>query len=457
MGQLCNIRLNVTTGFMEEKAAAVHALTALVKNGGFAFLEHLEECWERLIFLWEYPHPLVKMSVAGCFHEFFTLIVDHALHDQPEALPLGADGKHRQYPWAKGVAIGFNENVQRLIDSLFPLYVQAIRGEEDRDSLNVVIDYLVEELKVLGPLSISPSMENLLGAIHEYLKEETSCQRDSEPRDGETRDIGTKHRWISDTVADLIATLAQLFGVDFGPLFGHLLPGMLSFGRETRHPQDQAMVVGCIADCCSRLTDGPSRPNKLEVMNPFSDSIFKFALRIAGAEDVNMRQNALYCVGALSACCDSKCNVAHSAAVLQCVKTYLQLPADGERAQHLVRDNAVSALGKMLISEPQALPTAELLPVFLSALPLTCDFSENQYVYDVVMRFIVEHPSLIQSHIERALGLLGGALSEKDVTNDTKTMIVGCLKKICGDANIKSIVTNLDQVPKDNIMKAVNQ
>jgi len=457
VGQLRTIRLNVTTGFMEEKAAAVHALTALIKNGGFAFLEHLEECWERLTFLWEYPHSLVKMSVAGCFHEFFTLIVDHALHDEAAAVPLAGDAKHRQYPWAQGVAIGFNDNVQRLIDGIFPLYVQAIRDEEDRDALNVVIDYLVEELKILGPLSISPTMEQLLSAINEYLKEETSCQQDSEPRTEDTRDIGTKHRWISDTVADLIATLAQLFGADFGPLFGRLLPNLLTFGRETRHPQDQAMVVGCIADCCSRLTDGPQRPNKIEVMNPFSDTVFKLALRVAGSEDVNMRQNALYCIGALSACCDTKSNLAHSAAVLQCIKTYLQLPADGERAQKLVRDNAVSALGKMLISEPQALPTQELLPIFLSALPLTCDFTENQYVYDVVMRFIVEQPLLIQSQIERALSLLGGALSDNDVNNDTKSRIVDCLKKICGDANIKRIVTNLAQMPKDNIMKAVSQ
>merc|ERR1711902_272981 len=76
VGQLKTIRLNVTTGFMEEKAAAVHALTAFIKNGGFGFLEHMDECWERLTYLWEYPHPLVKMSVAACFDAFFKLIVN---------------------------------------------------------------------------------------------------------------------------------------------------------------------------------------------------------------------------------------------------------------------------------------------------------------------------------------------------------------------------------------------
>jgi len=460
VGQLKTIKLNVTTGFMEEKAAAVHALTSFIKNGGFGFLQHLEECWDRLTYLWEYPHCLVKMSVAACFHEFFTLIVDHALRDEPRALPLKRDrdeteAKHKKYPWSNGIEIPFNENVQRLIETIFPLYIQALKEEEDRDALNVVIDYFVEELKVLGPQSISASMEELIGAINLYLKEETACQQDSEPRSADTQDIGTKHRWISDTVADLTATLAQMFGDKFGELFGQILQNLLSFGREIRHSQDQAMVVGCIADCCSRLTETRKR---MHIMSPFSDAIYKLALRIAKAEDVNMRQNALYCIGALSWCCDSASNMAHSEAALQCIKGYMQLDKNGERAHRLVRDNAVSALGKMLIADPASLPTKELLPVFLSALPLTGDFTENKYVYQVVTRFILEQPSYLQSDIELALKTLGMALGDKEVENETKNNIAECLKKICADSNIQQIVqSKLPQAAKENIMKAAGQ
>jgi len=454
VGQLKTIKLNVTTGFMEEKAAAVHALTSFIKNGGFGFLQHMEECWERLTYLWEYPHALVKMSVAACFHEFFTLIVDHALHDKPAALPLGEEGKHKKYPWAKGVQIAYNDNVQRLIETIFPLYIQAIKDEEDRDALNVVIDYFVEELKVLGPQSIHSSMEDVIGAINQYLKEETSCQQDSEPRSADTQNIGTKHRWISDTVADLIATLAQLFGEQFGQLFGQIFQNLLFFGREIRHSQDQAMVVGCIADCCSRLTEDKK---KMTMMSPFSSDIYKLSLRVAGSKDVNMRQNALYCMGAVSACCDTNSNMAHSQAVLQCIKKYIELPKNGERAHKLVRDNAVSALGKMLISEPTSLPTKELLPVFLNALPLTGDFSENKYVYEVVIRFIMEQQSYVQPHIEQALTSLGMALADKEVEEDTKKKIAECLKKICSDSNIQQIVqSKVSQTAKENIMKAVN-
>merc|ERR1719362_406258 len=136
VGQLRTIKLNVTTGFMEEKAAAV-------------------------------PH----------------------------------DGDHKKYPWAQGVDIPFNDNVQRLVDTIFPLFVTAIAEEEDREALNVIVDFFVEELKVLGPQSIGGSMEKLLGAVNLFLKERTACRQDSEPRSADTDHIRTKHRWISDTMA----------------------------------------------------------------------------------------------------------------------------------------------------------------------------------------------------------------------------------------------------------------
>jgi len=208
-------------------------------------------------------------------------------------------------------------------------------------------DYFIEEIKILGPAALAPSMDELISAINLYLKEETQCQQSSDPRNVETKDIGTKHQWISDTIADLIATLAQLYTDKFPAIFDKIFANLLSFGRESRHPQDQAMVVGCIADCCSRLVEsGPNYKNECNIMSNFSDTIYKLALRVAAAEDVNMRQNALYCMGAMFTCCDTQSNMKHSQAILQCIQNYIKFPKDGERAQQLVRDNAVSALGK---------------------------------------------------------------------------------------------------------------
>merc|ERR1712130_540775 len=372
---------------------------------------------------------------------------------------MGEDTKNKKYPWQQPGAqnIAFTTNVQNWIDQIFPLFIQAIRDEEDRDALNVTLDYFIDELKVLGPESISSLMDDLIAAINLYLKEETQCQQSSDPQNNETKNITTKHRWISDTIADLIATLAELWGPSnkFGAIFDKLFANLLSFGRESRHPQDQSMVVGCIADCCSRLK-GEAGSN---VMSPFSDTIYKLSLRIAQSEDVNMRQNALYCMGAMFSCCDTASNNKHSQAILQCIQKYVNLQGD-KREIKLVRENAVSALGKMLISEPNSLPTKELLPIFLNSLPLTCDFTENQYVFDVLIQFVDEKSKFIQPHIEKTIDLLGLALSneKKEIQKETISKIIKLFKKITIDEKIQQIIKNstkLSKKAKENIFNAL--
>merc|ERR1712130_193618 len=447
VGQLKTVKLNVTTGFMEEKAAAVHALTSFIKNGGFGFLQHLDECWERLTYLWEYPHSLVKMSVSACFHEFFTLIVDHALVDNSDAIVVEEkENKYKKYPYAKGIVVAYNNNVQNWIDTIFPLFIQSIRDEEDRDALNVIVDYFIEELKVLGVASIENLMDDLISAINLYLSEETQCQQSSDPRNDETKDIGTKHQWISDTIADLIATLAELFQIKFAKIFDKIFQNLLQFGRESRHPQDQAMVVGCIADCCSRLTN----IGNIKIMSSWSEKIYQLSLRIASSTDVNMRQNALYCMGAMFKCCDTSSNMKFSQNILQCIEKYIKFPSDGDRSQQLVRDNAVSALGKILISEQESLPLKELLPIFLNSLPLTCDFTENQYVFDVLIQFVDEKSKFIQPHIEKTIDLLGLALSneKKEIQKETISKLIKLFKKITIDEKIQQIIKNSTKLSK---------
>merc|ERR1719206_679764 len=123
----------------EATAAAVHALTSFIKNGGFAFLTHLDECWERLSYLWEYPHSLLKIAVSACFHAFFCLIVNHQLSAHNEITPDPEGNKH----FPRDGRIAYNENVQRLITTIFPLYIQALRDEDDRDALSVMMDYFI--------------------------------------------------------------------------------------------------------------------------------------------------------------------------------------------------------------------------------------------------------------------------------------------------------------------------
>jgi len=75
-----NLKLNVATGFMEEKIAALYALTSFIKNGKYKFIhKNIELFWEQLIDLWHHPISYLKTPVSTCLHDFFVVLVENYL------------------------------------------------------------------------------------------------------------------------------------------------------------------------------------------------------------------------------------------------------------------------------------------------------------------------------------------------------------------------------------------
>lgn len=68
-------------------------------------------------------------------------------------------------------------------------------------------------------------------------------------------------------------------------------------------------------------------------------------------------------------------------------------------------DNAAAAVARFIMAAPAAVPMEQVLPVFLSALPLKADRSENEAVYTCILGLIhMRHPV--------ALGSLDAILGE---------------------------------------------
>ena len=345
---------------------------------------------------------------------------------------------------------------------MFPLYIQAIIDEDDNDTLNLLVDNFISELRVLGPSAINPFMNDLVGAIKQFLNGKSALLRTGDdPNDEETQKVVTKHEYVIDAIAELISTLAELWGKQFMQVWNELFPCLISFGNPNKHPHDRAMVVGCIADVCSNLSqlslDNPNDNTLKGLMSEYSNECYTMALTVAQSTDVNMRQNALYCIGALFSACNQQSNLQHSNDCLRCIQVYMKFPKNGTRHEQLVRDNAVSALGKVIIAEPEALPVKELVGPFIESLPLTQDFSENKYIYDTLMRLVIEESELIKPFINKILSLLSQALPSETIGPKTTNKIITFFQKICSDKGIQQIITTLSKENQQCIQKALQQ
>lgn len=89
--------------------------------------------------------------------------------------------------------------------------------------------------------------------------------------------------------------------------------------------------------------------------------------------------------------------------LLQALHPLFSLTSKGTEGS--VVDNAAAAVARMIMAAPGAVPMDQVLPVFLSALPLKSDRSENEAVYTCLLGLVhLRHPE--------ALRLLESIMSE---------------------------------------------
>merc|ERR1712113_489853 len=149
--------------------------------------------------------------------------------------------------------------------------------------------------------------------------------------------------------------------------------------------QFRAMAVGCLGDVIQyfalhEMNQGQTHPATQEYL-PKS---FEVALSMAvleGDEYLQMRQNSFFCLGALFQAGGAAAAQFHEP-FLKAAVPVLHIPKGGSKVTGFMRDNAVSAICKMIKHSGDKLPREtlrNLAPLLLNCLPLERDLIENKY------------------------------------------------------------------------------
>jgi hypothetical protein len=83
------------------------------------------------------------------------------------------------------------------------------------------------------------------------------------------------------------------------------------------------------------------------------------------------------------------------------------------------RDNATSAVARMITVAAAALPLPQVIPLFLRGLPLGSDFAENKFVYPALMKLFAEQPTAVRIFLTQSL-----IHSYLGCTNETILMMI---------------------------------
>jgi importin-5 len=118
------------------------------------------------------------------------------------------------------------------------------------------------------------------------------------------------------------------------------------------------------------------------------------------------------------------------------------------------RDNAVSALGKVIRYQPTTVDLNTLIPGWLNLLPLKNDVEESKIQNEILATILTENPILIvgdqYQRLEQLVIILGTVLQKKYVEDETGLKLARFIKNALSDANVgPHVTTYASKLPKE--------
>ena len=129
------------------------------------------------------------------------------------------------------------------------------------------------------------------------------------------------------------------------------------------------------------------------------------------------------------------------------------------------RDNAISALGKIIRHQGTNVDAAALVPNWLSLLPIKNDVDEAKIMNELLVNLIQENPMLVfgdqYQRFELVVLIIAEISNKKYINDETGVKIARILQGIAADATLgphfQTIVTNkLTKDSQDRIQNALN-
>jgi len=182
------------------------------------------------------------------------------------------------------------------------------------------------------------------------------------------------------------------------------------------------MSSGCLSEIAQELEAG---------MADYWQSVFLPAILagLADSEDT-VKRNASFCAGV---CCEHLRERVGGdfQNILQLIGPIFSLdPASSDNAAACV-DNAAAAVARMIMASPSHVPMPQVLPVFLRALPLKTDMTENETVYNCVLGLLqMNHPDILANTAEVKRIFSEACREDSEVDDEMKAKLSGALQTL---------------------------
>ncbi|SPQ97476.1 TOG domain-containing protein [Plasmodiophora brassicae] len=372
--EIGNEQYGISTNQLEEKSLGCSALGSFVATMKQEFYPYLKPCVETLV-------PLLKFD----FEENIRQAASTALPD----LLYCAIAAHKAGMCDMGPA-------QELAALTVKSLLEGLAREEDIlvlagfvHAIQLCFDKAAELAATLFPMDVVKAVRDRLIKLIEQSegRARAAAARRANHGDAYSDDEDEEERRASEKEADeqLQYMLAECFGsmikalgAHFLPVFNESLPVLVQMLEPQSGPVPRKMAIFIFDDFVEKMA---------AQAGPYLPTLFPMVARYVSDRDSDIRQAVAYGI-ALCAQLAGDGFKPFCAAATQSLIALIQDPQARQAANRRATDNAVAALGKILRYQGDQVDAAQLLPAWLSMLPLRDDVLESAVCTSLLCDFV---------------------------------------------------------------------
>uniref|UniRef100_A0AC35TWV0 TOG domain-containing protein n=1 Tax=Rhabditophanes sp. KR3021 TaxID=114890 RepID=A0AC35TWV0_9BILA len=437
-----NQQFGIKTAGLEDKSTACEMIVCYAKEAKSAFGDYVEPVMELMVPMLKFVfHDVVRTACAEAMPALLRC-----------ALPKGAD------------------YVKLMWEKILPGFLEAINEERDTDVLGVFLGELGNCIEAIGASTVEPqqlltiteliydqmeSYKTRKIAYSEQLKDEDADEESQQQID----DFMESETNVFAKISDLIHSLFQAFGVQFLPCFEKIGPHFAEIIVDRKKQFYERQWAICIFD------------DLIEYCGPQSvhyESIFLAPmLEYLNDEFPEIRQAAAYGFGVMGTKGGVGFAEACRNALPRLVECINRPDARSTEESIAATENAISAVAKIMKCNSSLINVEEVIPIFMSWLPIWEDEEESPFVYGYLCDLIEannvqvigeNHGNLPQIVNIITEAFVRGAFGTANEAEETKQRLLNILKSLAGNEQLFTATisaANLSEDQKNFLQKAL--
>jgi hypothetical protein len=367
---------NFNSAIADEKEFAADALGEIFENTQTHFLPYVDSAVQELTELSFHLFDGVRKAVVGSLFSFLkTFYLMSGMEDWTPGLPVNYE---------------VHDNVKNMTAVIIPTVMNMWKDEDDKMVVVQMCTELIQSLKLMGPCIIADHLAEVSENILALFEKRSICQQNfgDEEFVDEEEEAESESLLIS-AAGDLVASLCETVGEGYSSYFDVFMPLIAKYYKKSKTNAERSMAIGCLGECITGIKTA---------VTPHTERLLQLFVKACGDEDHSVRSNAAYALGILSGNSQIDLSSQYPVILTALYPLFQNQPVPN------ITDNAAGAVARLIMANPNALPLDQVLPVFVSVLPLKADFAENEPVFNCLFSLFrannpVVSPSFYITHI----------------------------------------------------------